>query len=175
MEALNKTPDDLPRVRSFDAVLGDCPFVLILGSMPGVQSLESGHYYENPRNYFWRLISAVLGETEPENYEGRIAMLKRRHVAIWDSVRSCVRSGSLDKNIREEEHNDIAALLDRTPTIRGIGFNGRKAEKMYFKYNLRRENLKYLLLPSSSPVPSRMAKNFEDRLQKWLDLRQLLS
>jgi TDG/mug DNA glycosylase family protein len=164
-------PDSLPRVRSFDAVLGDCPYVLILGTMPGEQSRDMVRYYEDPRNYFWRLISAVLGEREPENYEGRIEMLKRRHVALWDSLRSCNRPGSLDKNIREEEPNDIAALLDSNPTIRDIVFNGKKPEKMYFKYNQWRDNLHYLRLLSSS---GSVAKTFEYRLQKWLDLRQLL-
>jgi TDG/mug DNA glycosylase family protein len=168
---MNKMPDSLSRVHSFDAILGDSPYMLILGGMPGELSLERGHYYENPRNYFWRLISAVLGEREPEDYEGRIEMLKRQHVALWDTVRSCVRSGSLDKNIREEVPNDIAALLDMTPTIRGIAFNGRTPEKMYFKYNRRRENIKYLPLPSSS---GSLPMTFKNRLQKWLELRQWL-
>ncbi|MDR1516090.1 MAG: DNA-deoxyinosine glycosylase [Synergistaceae bacterium] len=168
-------PDDQSKVRSFNAILGDRPYILILGTMPGVLSLERGRYYEDPRNCFWRLISDVLEETEPKNYECRINMLKRRHIALWNVLRSCDRSGSLDKDICGEEHNDIASLLDQTPTIRAICFNGRKTAEMYDKdeRNQRRENLEYRLLPSSS---GKLRKRFhEQRSQEWRALRQLLT
>ncbi|GHV45977.1 DNA-deoxyinosine glycosylase [Synergistales bacterium] len=145
---------------------------MILGSMPSVLSLKTGRYYGNERNDFWRLISAVLEEPYKEEYEERVAMLKRRRVALWDSMRSCVRPGSLDKDIREEEPNDVAALLSENPTIRALAFNGQMAEKMYHKYNKEREGVKYILLPSSSPVPRRNVKTFEDKLRSWLNLRQ---
>jgi TDG/mug DNA glycosylase family protein len=157
-------------------VAGDGPVVLILGSMPSVLSLERRRYYGNERNHFWRLVHAVLEEPENDDYEARVAMLERRKIALWDVMRSCVRPGSLDKNIREEEPNDVAGLLAANPTIRAVCFNGQTARTMYFKYNREAEGraLEYLLLPSSSPVPRRRVKTFEDRLEKWLELRRLL-
>jgi TDG/mug DNA glycosylase family protein len=156
-------------------VLGDSPVVLILGSMPSVLSLEKRRYYGNERNHFWRLVHAVLEEPENDDYSARTAMLERRKIALWDVTRSCVRPGSLDKNIREEEPNDIAGLLAENPTIRAVCFNGQTARTMYFKYNPdERRALEYLLLPSSSPVPRRTVKTFGDRLEKWLELRRFL-
>jgi TDG/mug DNA glycosylase family protein len=146
--------------------------------MPSVLSLEKRQYYGNERNHFWRLIHAVLEESDSGDYGARVAMLERRKVALWDVTRSCVRPGSLDKNIREAEPNDIAGLLAlaKNSTIRAVCFNGQTAQTMYFRYNKKTEEraLEYLLLPSSSPVPRRTVKTFEDRLEKWLELRKFL-
>ncbi|GHS92901.1 DNA-deoxyinosine glycosylase [Synergistales bacterium] len=162
------------RVYSFAPILGEEPILLILGSMPSVLSLETGRYYGNERNDFWRLVSAVLEEPYMEIYEKRVAMLIRRRVALWDSMRSCVRPGSLDKNIKEEEPNDIAMLLYENPTIHTVAFNGQMAEKMYFKYKKASCEVEYISLPSSSPVPRRNVKSFEDKLRVWLSLRHIL-
>jgi TDG/mug DNA glycosylase family protein len=167
---------DSSRIYSFPPVIGDGPAVLILGSMPSVMSLEKRQYYGHARNHFWRLVCTVLEEPETGDYGARAAMLKRRKIALWDVMRSCVRPGSLDKNIREEEPNDVAGLLAENPTIRAVCFNGRTAQTMYFRYNRETGDraLAYLLLPSSSPVPRRTVKTFEDRLEKWLELRRFL-
>jgi TDG/mug DNA glycosylase family protein len=142
--------------------------------MPSVMSLRSGRYYGNERNHFWRLVAAVLEEPERDDYGERVAMLERRRIALWDVMRSCVRLGSLDRDIRDEEPNDIAGLLERNPTIRAVCFNGQVAGKTYFRHNPKEERLEYLLLPSSSPVPRRVVKTFEDRLAFWLELRRFL-
>ena len=166
------------RVSSFAPVLGDKPLVLILGSVPSVISLRNGRYYDNERNHFWRLVCAVLQEPEMSDYEERLAMLRRRMIALWDSVNSCVRPGSLDKNIKEEIPNDIPGLLRDNATIRAVCFNGTAAQKMYWKYHRNDERtggIEYLLLPSSSPIPRRLVKTFEDKLEKWKALRRFLT
>ncbi len=61
--------------------------ILILGSMPGVRSLEEQQYYAHPQNRFWPLMARLLGEREaPAAYEDRLRMLLRRHIALWDSI-----------------------------------------------------------------------------------------
>ena len=98
----------------------DCR-ALILGSMPGVKSLEAQQYYAHPQNRFWPMMAHLLGEALPSAYEERLAMLLRHHIALWDSIGSCEREGSLDSAIRNEQGNDFAALLQEYPGIRQVG------------------------------------------------------
>lgn len=43
--------------------------VLIVGSMPGRQSLEKQQYYGNPRNHFWPIIGEILKVDIPMDYK----------------------------------------------------------------------------------------------------------
>lgn len=69
------------------------PKILILGSMPSAQSLQKAQYYGNPRNHFWPIVCRTFEEGLPEEYEARLALAARQHIALWDSVQSCVRPG----------------------------------------------------------------------------------
>ena len=48
-------------IYSFDPIVDDKSRVLILGTMPGVESLRKQEYYGHPRNAFWPIIAAVCG------------------------------------------------------------------------------------------------------------------
>lgn len=55
------------RLHGFPPVVdGNCR-LLILGSMPSVQSLERAQYYGNPRNHFWPMLAMILGEECPRS------------------------------------------------------------------------------------------------------------
>ena len=111
-------------LRSFAPSAGNDARVLILGSMPGEESLRQQQYYAHPRNAFWRIMAALF-EFSPElPYEDRLVCLKRVRVALWDSLAGCEREGSLDSRIREPEPNDIAGLLHRCPAIHSVFCNG---------------------------------------------------
>ena len=50
--------------------------LLVLGSFPGVASLQAGQYYGHPRNHFWPLMAALLDEDLPAlPYAQRLARL----------------------------------------------------------------------------------------------------
>ena len=51
----------------FDPVFDERSRVLVLGSFPSVLSRENAFYYGNPRNRFWRVMAACLGEPVPPN------------------------------------------------------------------------------------------------------------
>ena len=85
--------------------------VLLLGSMPGEESLRRQQYYAYRYNAFWKIMG-VLFAFDPElPYEERLAALRRNRVALWDTLKYCRREGSLDTGIREPVPNDIPGLL----------------------------------------------------------------
>lgn len=126
--------------------------LLILGTMPGEQSLIRQEYYGHPRNLFWKLIAVVSGQREPQNYLEKVEMLKSGGIALWDVCGSCCRLGSLDSAIVDEIPNDLSVFLKEHDKIKTIAFNSRKAEVLFDTYFKRTSAYNYLSLPSSSPA-----------------------
>jgi hypoxanthine-DNA glycosylase len=74
--------------------------ILILGALPSDISRLKAQYYADPRNDFWKLLEAVLNERLTNlAYETRIQTLLARRIGLWDVYRSCLRPGSMDKDI----------------------------------------------------------------------------
>lgn len=163
--------NDSERLHSFPPLVGACPTLLLLGSMPSVQSLADQRYYAHPRNHFWPLMAAVLEEELPEVYEKRLTMLTRHGVALWDSIGSCQRHGSLDSAIIQVQPNDITGLLAVHPSISAIACNGQKSRKELLKHHKIPQSMDVLLLPSSSHVPRKGMVTLEDKLPAWLALQ----
>lgn len=150
--------------------------VLVVGSMPGVQSLEKQQYYGHPRNHFWPIIAGILGVEVPDNYEERIALVRENGIGLWDVIKMCERKGSLDSNIRAEVPNDFEQLFIQYPQIEAIVFNGTKAFSV-FKKHIELDVLstrEVFQLPSTSPVPGRFNKTFEQKLQIWSQISKYL-
>lgn len=143
--------------------------VLIVGSMPSKQSLEKQQYYGNPRNHFWPIVGEILAVAMPMDYEERLELLREHGIGLWDTIASCERKGSLDAAIRNEKPNDFHALLKQYPNIRLLIFNGTKAFDV-FKKHVGFEvltNRPYKKMPSSSPIPGKNIKSFEEKLEDW--------
>ncbi|MDE6299899.1 MAG: DNA-deoxyinosine glycosylase, partial [Muribaculaceae bacterium] len=118
-----------------DAVVGICPKILILGSLPGDESIRRQQYYSKSGNRFWKIIFGLLGHNfVPNDYQERIKILKEHGIALWDVLSSGVREGSLDSNISEEIPNELSSFLKDNPTIAVIAFNGQKAAKSFEKF-----------------------------------------
>ncbi|MCK5361170.1 MAG: DNA-deoxyinosine glycosylase [Gammaproteobacteria bacterium] len=156
----------------FEPVVQDNCRVLILGSMPGVASLQKQQYYAHPRNAFWAIISELLSIEDNKTYEQRCCLLKNSGVAVWDVLKACRRPGSLDSNIEpaSESANDFERLLIENKSIRAVFFNGAAAERLYRKHVLKLVNSKhpelvYHCLPSSSPAYASMT--YEEKLKHW--------
>ena len=82
--------------------------VLVLGSLPGAESLRQRQYYAHPRNAFWRLIGAVAGrDLAALPYPARLAALVEARIGLWDVIATAERPGSLDAAIRAPEHADF--------------------------------------------------------------------
>lgn len=158
--------------RSFPPVTDVETRVLILGSLPGEESLARQRYYAHPRNQFWRLIGAVAGvELEPLAYEARLEALLARGIGLWDTVGAATRRGSLDGAIRAIERNPLPALVDSLPALRAVGFNGGKSTALGLPQLAARRDLALIALPSSSPA---YTLRFDAKLERWMALEPFL-
>ena len=79
--------------------------VLILGSMPGVKSLEMQEYYAHTMNRFWKLMGTLcdVSDLAGLSYENKLKTLLYHGFALWDVVKQCKRNGSLDSDITDEK------------------------------------------------------------------------
>jgi double-stranded uracil-DNA glycosylase len=159
-----------PTVDGFAALSDARATHLILGSMPGVDSLEAGQYYAHPQNTFWPIMAGLIGEVAGAPYERRVAALLAARVALWDVLRSCVREGSLDASIRRDSElaNDFAAFFAEHPQVTQVFFNGAAAEASFKRHSaalLREPRLRFARLPSTSPAHA--ALRFEQKRLAW--------
>lgn len=160
----------MPTIQSFAPIAHANATLLILGSMPGKASLRAGEYYAHPRNYFWRMMGALV-LLEPESpYAQRVHALKLARIAVWDVLHSCARQGSLDANIDKDSQipNDFQAFFASHANITHVFFNGSAAEQIYLRNvlpGLNVQQIEYLRLPSTSPANASIP--FERKLEAW--------
>ncbi|QYF95779.1 DNA-deoxyinosine glycosylase [Massilia sp. PAMC28688] len=171
--AVPATPDTAVRKTSFAPVANAHTRLLILGSLPGDQSLARQQYYGNKQNRFWMLMSAVTGlDLVALPYEERLHALLGCGVGLWDVVAAAHRPGSLDSAIRERADNDLPGLLARLPQVQTIAFNGGTAARLGLKVlGPRAAGYRIVALPSSSPA---YTLAYEEKLRAWLGLSAAL-
>lgn len=147
--------------------------MLVLGSLPGEQSLARQQYYAHPQNQFWRLIGAVIGDDAlpARPYADRLAALDAAGVGLWDVIRSATRVGSLDTAIRDHEAHALADFAATLPNLRTIAFNGGKASAIGRKQLDHDSGYALITLPSSSPA---FTMAFERKLEAWIGLTAFL-
>ena len=158
--------------QSFPPVVDERVRLLVLGSLPGEESLARAQYYANPRNHFWRLMGEVMErDLVPLGYEERLQALLECRVGLWDIVGSATRSGSLDAAIRDHSANDLLTLAQSLPELRAIAFNGGTSARLGQKALGAAEDWARIPLPSSSPA---YTLPFEKKLEAWLTLHRFL-
>jgi hypoxanthine-DNA glycosylase len=157
---------------SFEPIINNTCKILILGTMPGMKSLEMKQYYANERNVFWKIIFKIFDYQYTNDYEIRKNLLINNKIAIWDTLKNCQREGSLDSDIRNAEPNDISQLIREHPNITSIIFNGKYAENFYKKYNELIPGMNYISLPSTSPANARY--KLEYKINAWSAIKDFL-
>jgi len=145
---------------------------LILGSLPSQLSLQSGEYFGNPRNMFWKIMGELIGAGPDKTYDDRMQRMIAAKIAVWDVLQFGVRPGSLDANIDGESAraNDFGKFLREHTQIRRIFFNGQKAASLFERLVVKKidgltEGLSLMVLPSTSPAHASMS--FEEKLRQW--------
>ena len=159
------------RISSFPPLISEDSKVLILGSVPGIKSLEMQEYYAHPQNKFWRILFDLFEEEFTTDYCEKIKLLKNNKIAVWDVIDSCERKGSLDTEIKNENHHNISKLLEDFPSIKVIFCNGQKSFKTLNKILPYHLQLPIFVLPSTSPA---YTIPYEKKLQEWSVIRSYL-
>ena len=138
--------------------------LIVLGSFPGIASLQAQQYYGHPRNHFWPILSA-LWEVDLVSlaYADRLAVVRKQGLGIWDVYASCRREGSLDSAIEQARLNDLSSLRLRAPRLMAIAHNGgESARSMRLTRAL---GLPVHRLPSTSPANA--SWRFDQKLAAW--------
>lgn len=147
--------------------------ILILGSMPGIKSLQEQQYYAHPQNCFWSIMESIFKVPKQESYDVRLQKLRNNRVALWDVAYQCERPGSLDAKIKSQSVivNDFATFFKTHSQIDHIFFNGKKAESLFLKKAAKQHKLDLSLfhlftLPSTSPANASIPRSDKEKLWK---------
>ena len=155
--------------------------LVILGSLPGGQSLAKQQYYAHPQNHFWRLLESVFdAPLVALDYPSRLAALSRLHIGLWDVIANAERQGSLDSAIKRPEAQSLHQLTSLCPKLTAIAFNGAKSAALGRKALGEKgealtldivggpsRTIRLIDLPSSSAA---YTLAFEKKVQRWAEL-----
>lgn len=162
--AAGPTPDGDRRLQGLAPVICAQTRLVVLGSFPGVASLQAQQYYGHPRNHFWPLLGAIWGlDLMAMPYAQRLVQMQERGLGLWDVYASCRRQGSLDQAIEAPVPNDLASLLQRAPGLLLVAHNGGESARAMKA--VAALGLPALRLPSSSPANA--SWSFDRKLAAW--------
>jgi len=138
--------------------------LVVLGSFPGVASLQAQQYYGHPRNHFWPVLGALWGQDLVAlPYAQRLQVMQAKGLGLWDVYAACRRAGSLDSAIQDAVLNDLASLQQLAPGLCGVAHNGgESARAMRHTAAL---GLPVWRLPSTSPANA--SWSFDRKLAAW--------
>lgn len=162
-------------IESFPPIADKRARLLILGTMPGKESLRAAQYYAHPCNAFWKIMDDLLGASPQLTYAKRVQILKAAGIAVWDVLASCTRASSLDSDIDTTSLivNDFELFYHAHPRITRVFFNGAAAEKFYrvdVQAHDKQRVLDYQRLPSTSPAHAGM--RYAEKLEQWRTIIQ---
>ena len=119
------------------------------------------------RNRFWKVLSTIVNDVQPETIDEKKDFLLKNHIAAWDVIASCDLEGSSDSSIRNVKVNDIQSIL-KNSKIQAIYANGAKAYRLFQRYVTDVEGYPLHQLPSTSPANA--AWNFERLCEAWKEI-----
>jgi hypoxanthine-DNA glycosylase len=152
-------------ITSFPYIINSKTEILILGTMPGIASLEKQEYYGNTRNHFWNIIYTLFSKIPVSDiFEEKIKLLEANKLGLWDVLENCERKGSLDVSIKNPKENDFDALFNEYRGIKKIIFNGKESQRFFVRRFGQIEGITYYVMPSTSPTNT---MSFENKLKIW--------
>ncbi len=143
--------------------------ILILGSIPSVQSRKQGFYYMHPQNRFWRVLAQVFEEECPQSLEEKKQFLKRHQIGLYDVLESCTIDGSKDSSIQNPVPSHLLPLIQNSHIAR-IYTTGKKAHELYQKFQAKELEWEAISLPSTSPLNASFQE--EDLVQAYQVIKE---
>lgn len=169
---VNQDEENKLKRQGYEYIIGLEPVIfkgvktLILGSLPGKQSLESKEYYAKKGNKFWSLLEEIFHCDKLKTYEEKKALLMQHHIALWDIYHDGYRKGSKD-DFKYTTTNDIVSLLKQYPTIQQIAIAGHTAQNCFFtEFNFSNTNVKIKCVTSTSGGNY----HFKEQKHTWYEL-----
>ena len=147
-------------VHPFPPIYNSESRILILGSFPSAASRVQEFYYGHPRNRFWPLLAALLGEAVPHSIQEKKQMLLRHHIALYDDVTAGTITGSADASMQSIIPADLSSIF-KEASIQAVFANGTKA----YEVCIKRIGISAIKLPSTSPANARFG--FAELLAAW--------
>ena len=155
---------DRPALEGLGPVVSHDTRLVVLGSFPGVASLQAQQYYGHPRNHFWPILSALWGvDLVALSYPLRLRAMLDHGVGLWDVYASCRREGSLDSSIEAARPNDLTRLPQLAPALRSVAHNGGESARSMQRTSAL--GVEVVRLPSTSPANA--SWSFERKLEAW--------
>ena len=106
----------------------------------------------------------IFDEKIPVTIEEKSALILRHNLALWDSIQSCVITGSSDSSVKDVVPNDLSVIINNSKVTQ-IFCNGALSHKMYTKYIYPQTKIEAVKLPSTSPANAAFSM---DRLyEQW--------
>ena len=154
----------LPMLQGLAPVVDASTRLVVLGSFPGVASLQAQQYYGHPRNHFWPIVGALFElDLARAPYAERLQAVREQGLGLWDVYRNCRRAGSLDSAIHDADLNDVPALRRLAPGLQALAHNGSEsARALRWTQTL---GLPVHRLPSTSPANA--SWSFDRKLAAW--------
>lgn len=152
----------MERIVGFEPIVHGDDTILILGSMPSLESLRQSMYYANKTNRFWKMLTSIYKKPS-DVLEEKLYLLEYAHIALWDICHSCIRQNSADSKIRDVKANDIESLLKENPSIQKIICNGTTSYKNLCRFFPQ-------LIDKTIVCPSTSAANAKFRLEDLIHI-----
>ena len=150
-----------------DPWVGENPRVLILGILPGDNSIQQQAYYNNPNNSFWAIMRSLFDDY---NDRDRKNFILSHRIALWDCLKQAHRKGSMDSGFEDEgELNDLQGFLSRYPSIKYIVLNGTgtTAKTFYEHFGSLQHSYKVIALRSTAcHIP------LDEKIKEWSIIQQ---
>ena len=157
----NENQKDSKKIASFLPIEDDCSEILVLGSVPGPESLLKNEYYASNSNSMWKIIASLFNNGIPfQSYKEKLDCLHHNHIALWDVYSSCNREGAQDSKIKNAKMNNLNEFIE-SHHIKLVLLNGKEAMCAFETTDISIPH-KYVVSTSNA-----YPKPLEEKIEEW--------